>query len=41
LKLPQFRPMLPTSEPLAAASGYVHEIKWDGFRALAYLAEQV
>jgi DNA ligase D-like protein (predicted ligase) len=34
--------MLPVAEPLTDETDFVHEIKWDGFRALAYLdGEQV
>lgn len=29
--------MLPVQEPLGEEEGFIHEIKWDGFRALAYL----
>jgi len=37
LKPGSLQPMLPVNQPLQAEGGYVHEIKWDGFRALAYL----
>jgi bifunctional non-homologous end joining protein LigD len=37
LKPGEFRPMLPVQEPLGEEEGFIHEIKWDGFRALAYL----
>jgi bifunctional non-homologous end joining protein LigD len=37
LKPGNLRPMLPVEEPLTNDSGFVHEVKWDGFRALAYL----
>ena len=33
----RFKPMLPVEQPLGEQSGFVHEIKWDGYRALAYL----
>ena len=33
--------MFPSSEPLFNEAGFVHEIKWDGYRALAYLGHDV
>lgn len=33
----QLRPMLPVDQPLDDEAGFVHEIKWDGFRVLAHL----
>ena len=29
--------MLPVDQPLINETGFIHEIKWDGYRALAYL----
>lgn len=37
MNLVHFKPMLPVDQPLLDEAGFVHEIKWDGFRALAYL----
>jgi bifunctional non-homologous end joining protein LigD len=37
LRLGGFRPMLPLDQPLKEERGFIHEIKWDGFRVLAYL----
>lgn len=37
--LPRYQPMLPVDEELADGSGWVHEIKWDGYRVLAYCAD--
>mgnify|MGYP000848856528 CR=1 FL=1 len=34
----RLQPMLPVEKPLPAdESGFIHEIKWDGYRVLAYL----
>lgn len=35
--IPRLVPMLASAEPLVREDGYVHEIKWDGYRALAYV----
>jgi bifunctional non-homologous end joining protein LigD len=41
LKPLRFRPMLPVDEPVPPNDeGFIHEIKWDGYRALAYLDER-
>ncbi|NMB01595.1 MAG: hypothetical protein GX971_08805 [Firmicutes bacterium] len=37
MSLVRFKPMLPSESPLLDETGFLHEIKWDGFRALAYL----
>lgn len=35
--IPFIAPMLASSRPLDDETGFVHEIKWDGYRALAYV----
>lgn len=40
MTLPRFAPMLPVSQRVDD-DAFVHEIKWDGYRALAYLGEEV
>lgn len=37
MRLPRFEPMLPVSQCVGDAGAFAQEIKWDGFRALAYL----
>lgn len=37
--IPQIAPMLATSKPLNNEVGFIHEIKWDGYRALAYIED--
>lgn len=38
MKLPRYEPMLPMAQEVGDSTGFVHEIKWDGFRVLAYHA---
>lgn len=38
MTMPPLQPMLPVSEPvLPGEEGFIHEIKWDGYRVLAHL----
>ncbi|NLJ79650.1 MAG: hypothetical protein GX335_01325 [Firmicutes bacterium] len=41
MRLPRFRPMLPVLKEIGDESQFQHEIKWDGFRALAYVEKEV
>ena len=40
MSFPRFLPMLPESQRVGDDVSFVHEIKWDGFRTLAYLSEE-
>ena len=37
--IPRLAPMLASAKPLDREEGFVHEIKWDGYRVLAYIEE--
>jgi bifunctional non-homologous end joining protein LigD len=37
--IPRIAPMLASPKPLADEEGFAHEIKWDGYRAVAYIED--
>ncbi|NLJ75076.1 MAG: hypothetical protein GX331_08810 [Firmicutes bacterium] len=39
MNIPLFRPMFPSPKPLLDDAGFVHEVKWDGYRAMMYLID--
>lgn len=41
MTLPRFKPMLPVNQSAENNTSFAHEIKWDGFRVLAYVDKAV